>query len=361
MSHEQEARCIYCLETKPLGDFNTEHVLHRAFGGFQGALTLVAPYDPSVCRNCNDEFSRTIDLAITRDSVEALLRVETGLKDVAEMKGMFSRRLVVRLRPDSDFGPLYLAFLPGPEPDTYVVAPVPQVRFGKRDGGYKCYREEDLRARNPKDDPEIDLNKKAIFWNRTDEEAGERLIGLLTSYGIGFSKGELFQAPEGATDIDTEMQWLADRVIARAVAKIAFNYLAKTSATVCPDFVFRPMFTDVRRFIRYDEGSARAFVQVTSAGDSLPMRESASTQDHVLAVTWEEQERGHIIGFVKLFGYAEYLVRLANQPEGIWLDVGAAHSYRLAHRDVVRSVKGRFVRPPGRSGRTVGIIGQEPR
>lgn len=61
MGEDQKARCIYCLETKRLAAFNTEHVLHRAFGGFEGALTLVAPYDPGVCRNCNDEFGKTIE------------------------------------------------------------------------------------------------------------------------------------------------------------------------------------------------------------------------------------------------------------------------------------------------------------
>ena len=59
------AKCIYCLEQKPLAEFNREHVLHRAFGGFEEALTLVAPHDPGVCRACNDYFSPTVDLAIT--------------------------------------------------------------------------------------------------------------------------------------------------------------------------------------------------------------------------------------------------------------------------------------------------------
>lgn len=361
MSSNSTARCIYCLQGKALADFNTEHVLHRAFGGFEGALTLVAPYDPGVCWSCNDHFSKTIDLAITRDSIEALLRVDTGLKSVHEMQGMFKRRLTVRLPESHEFGPLYLTFLPGTKPGEYVVAPSPQVRFAKRGGGYKCLTEEELKVTNPKDDPEIDTEKKDLFWNQRDDGAGERIISLLAGYGLSFKRGKSFQAPEGVTEIDTETQWFADRVIARAVAKIAFNYLAKVSGAISSDFVFKPMFDDVRRFIREDDGKARRFVQVTAAGDSLLPEDRSTSQDHILALKWEDDSKGHILGFVKLFGYAEYVVRLANNPTGVWLDIGSAHAYELENRTVVKGTQGRFVSPPGPGSRTSGIIAPSPR
>lgn len=355
MGEDQRVRCIYCLERKPLSDFNTEHVLHRAFGGFEGALTLVAPYDPGVCRDCNNEFGKTIDIAITRDSIEALLRVDAGLKSVEEMKGMFRRRLTARLEDDHEWGPLYMTFLPGPTAETYVVAPAPQVRFAKHGGGYKCLTEDQLKTTNPNDDAEINPEKNDLFWNRLDDHAGERLVALLATYGVSFKKGNPFQVPEGITEVDTETRWLADRVIARAVAKIAFNYLAKVSGAVSPEFIFRPMFDDVRRFIRNDDGKAGKFVHVTPPPESLGLHERPS-QDHVLAVRWEEDDAGHILGFVKLFGFAEYIVRLAKSPTGVWLDIGTAHNYKLEEGVVVKAVQGRFIRPAPRVSRTSGII-----
>lgn len=360
MGGHQTAQCIYCLEKKQLADFNTEHVLHRAFGGFEGALTLVAPYDAAVCRDCNDEFSGTIDLAITRDSIGALLRVDAGLKSVNEMGGMFRRRLTVRLKEDHEYGPLYLTLLPGPTAETYVVAPAPQVRFAKHGGGYKCLTEDQLKTTNPNDDAEINPEKNDLFWNRRDDEAGERLVALLATYGVSFKKGESFQMLEGVTEVDAETQWLADRVIARAVAKIAFNYLAKVSGAVSPEFIFQPMFDDTRRFIRNDEGKAGRFVQVTPPPESLGLDERPS-QDHVLALKWDEDDKGHILGFVKLFGFAEYIVRLAKSPPGVWLEIGAAHSYKLEDRVVVKSVQGRFIRPAPRISRTTGIIAANPK
>lgn len=181
-------------------------------------------------------------------------------------------------------------------------------------------------------------------------------IALLVSYDLPFEKGRPFEGLENVKEIETETLWLADRVIARAIAKIAFNYLAKISGATVPDFVFKSMFDDVRRFVRYDEGGARSFVQVAAAGDSLLPEDRAESPDHILAVKWEEREKGYVLGFVKLFGYAEYVIRLADKPAGIWLDVGAAHHYLWENRTVLRAVQGRFITPPPRRSRTSGIV-----
>ena len=344
---EASAKCIYCLEQKLLSEFNREHVLHRAFGGFEEALTLVAPYDPGVYRACNDYFSSTVDLAITRDSIEALLRVEHGLKAVTDMKGMLTRRIEIRLPADHRFGPLWLTLLPGPTGDESTVAPMPQVRFGKRGGGsFICLKEAQLRAEDPRENVDIDTTKKSLFWNASDEAAKDRLIAILDSYGIGFNPGEKFVAPEGLDEIDTEIQWIVDRLIGRAIAKIAFNYLAKNSAAAGREFVFSAMFDAVRRFIRYDEGpKARQFVDVFNAPSSMAPEGRTGADHHVLAVRWEEEPKGHILGYVKLFGYAEYVIRLAKEPRGIWLDLATAHAYSLKTRRVSRLARGRTIRP----------------
>ena len=58
--------CIYRRQSK--GPFTREHVVHDGFGKFQGALVI----HDAVCHDCNQEFGRTIDLALTRSSAEAL-------------------------------------------------------------------------------------------------------------------------------------------------------------------------------------------------------------------------------------------------------------------------------------------------
>src|SRR5438445_4542100 len=61
------AICIYCKAVAPTVRFNREHVVQNGFGKFREALVL----HDAVCEPCNTFFSGSIDIALTRDSVEA--------------------------------------------------------------------------------------------------------------------------------------------------------------------------------------------------------------------------------------------------------------------------------------------------
>jgi hypothetical protein len=77
--------CIYCQHADPPCGFNTEHVIPEALGAFHDNLTLSGS---EVCRECNQYFGDTLDRMLTRDSYEALLRVEHGLKESAGIPGI---------------------------------------------------------------------------------------------------------------------------------------------------------------------------------------------------------------------------------------------------------------------------------
>src|SRR5256885_3172149 len=107
------ATCVYCRETDPPRGFNKEHVIPEALGSFRNGLTLA---DSEVCWNCNQHFGDTLDLFLTRDSAEALLRFRHRLKDPADMRGMFKRRVRARVPLDgSKWGGIYLDLVPPPE------------------------------------------------------------------------------------------------------------------------------------------------------------------------------------------------------------------------------------------------------
>ena len=62
--------CIYCLNAKPLGDFDTEHVIPQSFGTFEpDNLTL----EQTVCRDCNNRMGRRLEEFLGRDSYEGIL------------------------------------------------------------------------------------------------------------------------------------------------------------------------------------------------------------------------------------------------------------------------------------------------
>src|SRR3989442_15063428 len=100
--------CIYCRPTDPPCGFNREHVIPEALGTFRDNLTLS---NSEVCWDCNDHFNKVLDVILTRDSSEALLRFPHDLKDPAEVGGMFTRRVRVRLLDnDPQFRGMHLGF-----------------------------------------------------------------------------------------------------------------------------------------------------------------------------------------------------------------------------------------------------------
>ncbi|HXT16338.1 MAG TPA: HNH endonuclease [Gemmatimonadaceae bacterium] len=336
-------RCIYCGQDKPIGGFNREHVINAAFGGFEGALTLVSPYDPGVCADCNTEFSSTIDLAITRDSMEAMLRLDVGLKSPAEVANLFRQRVRFRLPSDNEMGlgPLYLDMVPSDDGTEYRVVPVPQVRFRTANDEFKSLTEEMLKGKDPRLDPDIDLSRKRdLFWPSHDEDAPSRLISLLERYDIAFKPGNPFVPPPNQ-EMDFETLAFADKYIARAVAKTAMNYLAKTSGESDQSFVHDSMFDPVRRFIRYGEGRGGQFVQVWQMPTSIVgLTEAGAFNGHLLHVKWEKGAGEHILAFVRLFGVIEYVVRLAKNPTAPWRDLSIAHEYDLVSMKVRRLKRG---------------------
>ena len=76
-----------------------------------------------------------------------------------------------------------------------------------------------------------------------------RLIRLLWRKGISFKeKNEVFPQPSNSGQIEIEGEYVVDRVIQRAVSKIALNYLAKIAGS---DFVLSENSDSIRKFVRY--------------------------------------------------------------------------------------------------------------
>jgi hypothetical protein len=117
--------CIYCRITSDVS-FPKEHVVPRAFGRFHGNLTL-----PCVCGPCNKFFNGELELFLTRDSVEALLRVRYGLKTKSTKRRLGQNRLTIRVISPGDW---YGARIHAERDDAgneIKAQPLPQVGFRK--------------------------------------------------------------------------------------------------------------------------------------------------------------------------------------------------------------------------------------
>jgi len=337
--------CIYCRATDPPCGFHREHVIPEALGTFEKGDVITLTQE--VCAECNQYFGDTLELFLNRDSAEAMLRFRNGLKDPADVRKFFRRRVHARLpRDGSEFGGAHLDFVPPPagEPEPYI-ALVPQFGFARRDGkGWEYFTEQEFR-----DEPDwpkriaSDLGPRRVILF-TSDESKKRLMELTNERGLPLKDPKEFQGfkPFAAGRVNAEIELTFDKVLARAVAKIAVNYLAKTHGA---ELTLRPEFDAVRRFVRYDEGSPPDFVQFAPApvlrdfsGKELPPR------GHLLTVGWDAN--GHdVLARVSPFQYIVYIVRLGVNYAGKLEPADSAHLYDLKLRRAEKLKPARIVTP----------------
>src|SRR5439155_15582902 len=250
--------CIYCRRTDPDCGFHREHVIPEALGTFEKGDVITLTQE--VCAECNQYFGDTLELFLNRDSAEAMLRFRHGLKDPAEVRKFFRRRVRARLpRDGSQFGGAHLDFVPPPagEPEPYIDI-VPQFGFERRDGkGWEFFTEQQFR-----DEPDwpkriaTDLGPNRVVLYNSDESK-ERLMKL-TEERLPLKNPQETPGikPFAAGRVNAEIELTFDKMLARAVAKIGVNYLAKTHGA---ELVLRSVFEGVRRYVRYGEGSSPDF------------------------------------------------------------------------------------------------------
>lgn len=324
--------CIYCRFTDPPGGFTREHVLQVAFGNFRNALTLT----DGVCAACNQFFGDRLDVVLARDSVEAVLRLVHGLKDPAQLAGMLKRHVRIRIpRDGSIWGGMNMELMaPRPGQDGLACRPVPQVGFERRDGtGWDYLTEDELRAAGdlaPRFESEWLPGEKQVITlgdERLSEDVHQRLVALMREHGVPV-KGEDQErgiTPEGIGD--ASVTWIVDEILARAVTKIAVNYLAYTQGA---EFARRPEFEDVRRFVRDGSGRPPDFIRLQPGPVVEDTRGGEPPLCHLIVLTWSPGMRPPMLCRVTLFNRHAYLVRLCTTFYGpLWREVKSGHTYDL--------------------------------
>lgn len=236
-------RCIYCRETKPIEQFNREHVVPDAFGKFDGNLVL----NGVVCWACNQYFGDSLDRRIARDTIEGLDRYEHGVRrpDTRTAIGRFG---VMRASVDGGFYDGAQVWW-GPkddDPGRLVLFPFPQVGIADDTGHQIWFPAEEIPNRH-----ELAAHGFAPGTPITIKlfgVSGEAAQAALGAKGFVLSPLETLDDPNAGEDVDIHITGTIDRTVMRGIAKIAFNYLAFQFGEVAA----MPQFDAVREFIRYD-------------------------------------------------------------------------------------------------------------
>jgi len=177
-----------------------------------------------------------------------------------------------------------------------------------------------------------EINTKQTILIYDSQETKRRLIQTLSRLGVDFQEEEGgFLSRENVRDGWVVVGTRIDEAILRCMAKIAFNYLAKTAGD---DFVRKSDFDPIRSFIRHGTRPKYDFFKISNypilAYDSLTYRQ---TNGHLLTVNWS-RDRRDIVSQVSLFNHRVYHFRLARGFSGLWRNIRSGHHFSIERRKI---------------------------
>lgn len=320
--------CIYCKsQTNP---FNREHVIPEAFGTFQSNWHL----NDCVCRACNQYFGDTIELVLTRDTPEALLRFEYGLKSASKAHELHYDKTTLKVEEPGPWYGAWFQFVPDSIGQKKIPRPLGQVGLRKKsDLNCTWLREHEITLQNVerfKGGTPGDLEIRVLG---SSAEESKRLIEKLNDSGINFSNPEQIREPLGVDGkLNAQISSIADSSVLRAVSKIAFNYVAYVQG---PRFVLESDFDDLRNYIRYEtEMKWRAVLPSTEPLLADEPRGYQVTHGHLITFDWDSEDRG-LFAQVSLFNTVVYQIKFCRFYSGVWRsDMNTGHLFDIESRSI---------------------------
>jgi hypothetical protein len=308
--------CIYCGETSSVG-FPKDHVIPRAFGRFRNNLTL-----DCVCGQCNAYFGRELEVFLTRDSIEALLRVRHGLKVKSDERQIGRSRLSCTVVSSEDCRGARILSERDSSGTLLRGKPVPQVGFRKFGETERYWF------------LEADLDRVEA-WERFRTDADTLIVGSpgedlsrlcrkLTSFGVVFKSIGSMERFGGLSQMYAEPRF--DDILFRGVAKIAFNFLARVTS---PPFALREEFRSVRDYVR--RGAVPRIAPVTVVGVSGAKEDDGISRrmgGHAISI-FREDAAHRVICRVTLFDHLTYQVVLSETDPVIWYPLNDGRYFDL--------------------------------
>ena len=318
--------CIYCLEEKPLTAFNREHVIPQAFGTFEGNLVL-----DCVCKDCNDYFSRELELKLARDTVEGRERVRAGLVKPAAFKTLGRRGTTqAQFAADGPFRGAWATHVIDPSSGNVVLAPLPQVGFSVSPEGPFTWFLLDALPTKDAVGAKLGLKKGDHVVLRTEGVRTDDLPALLAKMGYGPTE-DVANRPDVAGAVKAETIGVIADPEFRAVTKIAMNYLAAVAGA---NIARMPQFNDARRYARYAvTPAARTVTDVDLNRWSVTNdKTGAPAVGHYLSL---ETVRQLVVAQVSLMLAFRYIVVLARGDFLIPFTLGCSHLFEVNTRKVL--------------------------
>jgi hypothetical protein len=311
------AQCIYCKRQDVA--FNREHCIPKAFGTYGGQTVVLRQH---VCVACNSSLSRELDEILARDSFEGLLRAKL-LRPKRKRRDRYRSQLTeLRYEDDERFGPIRGARLIM-DWNTRCPKLLPQIVVRLETGQLQSYVQKELAAVPDGAFQNVAPGSISALSEPEDSQILASMIEQAQSKGANFTKPPEYVAlPPTATQPHGkfEIQGVINDRVWRAIARIAFNYLAWVQGI---HYVLDDRFDPIRNFI-VKPHPTRALVKMRRepilADESYRWR---SFQGHLILV---ETNQRMLIGRVSLFNSITYEVLLC--PDiGLYHRLSAGHAF----------------------------------
>jgi hypothetical protein len=284
-----------------------------------------------VCDECNQYFGDNLELYLARDSFESIMRLRHGLKPKEPLRktrritskmveGEFKNAIVNVVAGDT-IGSLSMdkvaqAGFYNNERDEYDYFEIGNIPTGKEllERGYEVKGRTVMLIGY---EGEIELLRKELHEKDIPLKGEPELIKM-------FDCGERVTVVISAT---------SDRVIMRAICKIAFNYLANVAGH---QFVLREIFNEIRNFIRYDVGLSDKYISYNLPpilyDDQLLEKFAVKvTIGHIINLEWNGN---NIVSKLSLFNSHTYGVTLCKNYDGIWIPLRCGHHFDIETKQV---------------------------
>ncbi|MCX5869636.1 MAG: hypothetical protein NTY00_03160 [Deltaproteobacteria bacterium] len=324
-------KCFYCLQDKPPNKYKKrEHVIPQCLGRFSPDNLIL--YN-CVCDECNQFFGDKLEIFLGRDSYESIERKKHGIEPKKPLK---NKRRVKSKIIDGEWKGAIVEEAKADKPGEIGISyPIQAGFYNKFMNEYIYYEPKDIPSAEQLEKEGYDLKTAKMF---ADESELPQLIEILKNKGINIStKNDLIQPNPPVGSVLVESEVIIDRTIARALSKIAFNYLAYVAGS---KIVLRDEFNGIRQFIRFDEGDLKKYFSVNVSpilhdNQKIQKFNTQITQGHLINVEWHKDA---IVSKVSPFNSYTYAVLLCSNYNGIWYPIKSGHYFDLTTREVSKQI-----------------------
>lgn len=298
--------CIYCKQEKEESEFNREHVVPRMMGRYTDGPVLSSN---QVCEECNSYFSKEIENKIGLDSLEAFLRMRSGIKRMSDGRQLGNTRISLEGVEGILKGLQFLPVADSSKQERLHLEIKPCVGFKIDDNEYEYYSLEDIPNATKERIEELkQFSTPIIQFGYTEEEVSTVLYekGYLNENDKYLEK----ELPDEykADEFITNIKFSIDPIVRRVCAKTIFNYLCWSTSA---EFMLESRFDSLRNYIRYGIWSedlwfkySRGYVSVAT-----PPNDTA----HIVGtMLYNNNGMWELVGCVTWFGEITYILKICD-------------------------------------------------